>query len=66
MLSEAERAQLAQQDAVLLPMPLRAVGNPQFMGAHLRQVVLLLKGDGASPCREAVTYLTAVFERSAP
>jgi hypothetical protein len=66
MFSEAERAQLVQQDTVLLPMPLRAGGNPQIMGAHLRQVVRLLKRDGASPCRDAVTYLTGLFERSAP
>ena len=64
MLSDSERALQARQDASLLPLPLRTGGNPRVIGAHLRQVVQLLRGDGASPSRDAVTYLAALYERS--
>lgn len=64
MLSDSERAIQARQDASLLPLPLRAGGNPRLMAAHLRQVVQRLKGKSASPAREAVTYLTALYDRS--
>jgi Fe-S-cluster containining protein len=64
MLSDSERAALAQQDAVLLRLPLRAGGDARPMAAHLRQLVQLLKGTGASPSRDAVTYLASLYERS--
>jgi Fe-S-cluster containining protein len=64
MLSDSERASLARQDAALLHLPLRAGGNANLMAAHLRQVVQRLRGDGASPCRDAVTYLAALYDRS--
>ncbi|HJR57288.1 MAG TPA: YkgJ family cysteine cluster protein [Rhizomicrobium sp.] len=64
MLSDSERAMQARQDASLLPLPLRAGGNPRLMAAHLRQVVQRLKGKSASPARDAVTYLTALYDRS--
>ncbi len=55
---------LSDSDRVMLAQPLRLGGDARVMGAHLRQVVRLLKGDGASPCRDAVTYITGLFERS--
>jgi Fe-S-cluster containining protein len=64
MLSDSERAMQARQDTSLLPLPLRAGGNPRVMAAHLRQLVQRLQGDGASPARDAVTYLTALYDRS--
>jgi hypothetical protein len=64
MLSDSERALQARQDASLLPLPLRTGGNVRVMAAHLRQVVRRLQGDGASPSRDAVTYLAALYERS--
>lgn len=64
MLSDSERALQARQDASLLPLPLRAGGNANLMAAHLRRVMHLLKGDSASPCRDAVTYLGKLYDRS--
>jgi len=64
MLSDTQRALLAQQDAAWLRLPLRVGGDARPMAAHLREVVRLLKSGGASPCREAVTYLTGLYERS--
>jgi Fe-S-cluster containining protein len=64
MLSEEQRAALARQDAGLLALPLRTGGDARPMAAHLRQVVQRLKGKGASPCRDAVTYLTSLYDRS--
>jgi hypothetical protein len=64
MLSDSERAALAQQDASLLHLPLRIGGDARPMAAHLRQVVQRLKGNGPSPARDAVTYLAALYERS--
>lgn len=64
MLSDSERAIQARQDAALLHLPLRAGGNAHLMAAHLRQVVQRLRGKSASPCREAVTYLAALYDRS--
>lgn len=55
---------IAQQDAPLLRLPLRPGGDARHMAAHLRQAVRLLRGDGASPCHDAVTYITGLFDRS--
>jgi len=64
MLTDTQRAFLAQQDAPLLRLPLRPGGDANYMAAHLRRIVCLLKGKGASPCRDAVTYVTALYDRS--
>lgn len=64
MLSESQRALIAQQDAPLLRLPLRPGGDARYMAAHLRQIVRLLQGGGTSPCHDAVTYTTALFDRS--
>jgi hypothetical protein len=65
-LSPAERAALARQDAPLLALPLREGPEPHSMAAHLRQVTRLLKAASPSPCLAAVSYLTALYNRSLP
>jgi len=64
MLTDAQRALQAQQDAPLLRLPLRPGGDANYMAAHLRHIVRLLKSNEASPCRGAVTYVTALYDRS--
>jgi hypothetical protein len=64
MLSESQRLLQAQQDAPLLRLPLRPGGDARYMAVHLRQLVRLLEGDSVSPCRDAVTYLTQLYDRS--
>jgi len=63
-LSSAERSAIARQDAAFLSLPLRQGPEPHSMAAHLRQVIRLLKGKSVSPCWEAVTYLTGLYDRS--
>jgi hypothetical protein len=62
MLSQAERQAIAARDAYYLPLPLQlGTGDPSSMAAHLREVVRRLR---AGSCRDAVMYLTALYDRS--
>jgi hypothetical protein len=61
MLSLAQRQAIAAQDARYLSLPLQPGRDPGSMAAHLRQLVRLLRG---ASCRDAVTYLTQLYDRS--
>ncbi len=66
-LSRPERRALQKQDEHFLRLPLDPGPDPRSMGAHLRHVVRLLQNSrSASPCSDAVAYLTALYERSLP
>jgi hypothetical protein len=51
----------AERDAHFLALPLQPGSDPSSMAAHLREVVRRLRGGS---CRDAVTYLTALYDRS--
>ncbi len=55
MLSATER------DAHYLALPLQLTSDPSSMAAHLRELVRRLRGGS---CRDAVTYLTELYDRS--
>ena len=64
-LSRPERRVLQKQDDALLRLPLNPGPDPRSMGAHLRHLVRLLQNTrSASPCSDAVAYLTALYERT--
>ncbi len=65
-LSRAQREVLDREDAPYLKQPLVLGRDPRSARAHLRQMVKLLGSTrSASPCSDAVAYLTGLFERTA-
>jgi len=63
MLSLTDRQAIARRDAEYLALPLQLGRDPASVTAHLREMVRRLK---AGSCRQAVTWLTDLFDRSAP
>ena len=66
-LSRPERRNLQRDDAAILPKPLVMNQDPRPMAAHVRHMVHILRSPQTkTPSADAVTHLTALFDRSVP